>query len=169
MDENPYFRHRNGHYVSALRDLFHDVTKQGSVKLLVHRETSAQHFDADGGEYSLFAAKEKEKQVNECRPFQQNDTSVGWREKAVQMAANASGHKLIMSGSNMPPLDRSQNTLQEVVVLPYFNFTSQHHELHPRDKEGSDDCTHYCSSPHVYYPLWRSLRLAMERRFARQK
>jgi hypothetical protein len=72
----------------------------------------------------------------------------------------------------MPPLlDGSRDDLlTEVVVLPYFNFTSQHHGMHPKggDKEDDfQDCTHYCSSPYVYYPLWRSLRLAMERQFTR--
>jgi hypothetical protein len=41
-------------YVTAMADLFRDISRQDRVKLLVHRETSAQHFDADGGEFSLW-------------------------------------------------------------------------------------------------------------------
>jgi hypothetical protein len=150
-----------------MRDLFRNVTKQGRVKLLVHRETSAQHFDADGGEFSIWYPQ-REHRTNVCWPMTHNDTSVGWRERAIQRAANESGHSLVMTGSNMPaPLDASPN-LTEVVILPYFNFTSLHHGMHPRDG-GFQDCTHYCSSPYVYYPLWRSLRFAMERQFARSR
>jgi hypothetical protein len=41
-------------YVVQMADLFRNITAQGRVKLLMHRETSAQHWHADGGEYSLW-------------------------------------------------------------------------------------------------------------------
>jgi GDSL/SGNH-like Acyl-Esterase family found in Pmr5 and Cas1p len=41
-------------YVVQMTDLFRNITAQGRVKLLMHRETSAQHWHADGGEYSLW-------------------------------------------------------------------------------------------------------------------
>jgi hypothetical protein len=41
-------------YINVMSDLFQNVTQQGHVKLMVHRETSAQHFDADGGEFALW-------------------------------------------------------------------------------------------------------------------
>ena len=41
-------------YSKDMAGLFRNITDQGHVKLLVHRETSAQHFDADGGEYSAW-------------------------------------------------------------------------------------------------------------------
>ena len=42
--------------------------------------------------------------------------------------------------------------------------TTQHDNMHPDLGERSD-CTHYCSTPFVYYPLWRSLRYALNRQF----
>ena len=45
---------RQNQYIEAMKDLFQNVTNQGHVQLLVHRETSAQHFDADGGEFILW-------------------------------------------------------------------------------------------------------------------
>jgi hypothetical protein len=134
------------------------------LSFLVHRETSAQHFDSVGGEFHPRTGR----RTKTCWPMTHNDTPVGWMERAIQRAAKGSGHSLVMTGSNMPPpLDGSHN-LTEVVVLPYFNFTSWHHDMHPSaNRGGFHDCTHYCSSPYVYYPLWRSLRFAIERQFAR--
>ncbi|CAB9498319.1 expressed unknown protein [Seminavis robusta] len=43
-----------GDYVVAMGDLFSRIRQQGHIQLLVHRESSAQHFDASGGEYSLW-------------------------------------------------------------------------------------------------------------------
>ncbi|CAB9518883.1 expressed unknown protein [Seminavis robusta] len=166
-DENqPHVFRTPKYYVSAMRDLFRNVTEQGTVKLLAHRETSAQHFDADGGEFSLWYPN-REHLSQECKPMLYDGESVAWREKAIQRAANQSGHTLVMAGPNMPPHQHNTNQgVQEVVVLPYFNFTAKHHGMHPLQGEDTHDCTHYCSSPYVYYPIWRSLRFAMERQFA---
>lgn len=147
-------------YIQAMSTLFQNVTEQNHVKLLVHRETSAQHFDANGGEFVLWYNNRTNLQPT-CQQFSPTDSSVAWREKAIQSAAFQSGHNLVQAGPNMMPY---QENKKEVVVLPYFNFTSQHFNMHPTESE-SDDCTHYCSSPYVYYPLWRSLRFAMDRQF----
>jgi len=182
---------RQSSYVSAMRDLFHNITNQGHVKLLVHRETSAQHFDADGGEFSLWW-NQKDQLRQTCQPMNYNDTSVGWRETSVQQAIQQAGHQIIMAGPSMPPLQKryhqqassavttaamdknndtrkyhrsqQQATIPEVVVLPYFHYTSRLYSLHPI-QDNFQDCTHFCSSPFLYYPLWRSLRFAMDRQF----
>jgi hypothetical protein len=44
--------------------------------------------------------------------------------------------------------------------LPFFNLTAQLHYLHP------SECTHYCSTPYLWMPIWRSLRLAMDRQWS---
>lgn len=41
-------------YTKNMAEVYKLMKDQGHVKLLVHRETSAQHFDADGGEYSFW-------------------------------------------------------------------------------------------------------------------
>jgi hypothetical protein len=55
-----------------MRDLFRNVTKQGCVQVLVHRETLAQHFDADGGEFSIWYPR-REHRTNVCWPMTHND------------------------------------------------------------------------------------------------
>ncbi|CAB9501864.1 expressed unknown protein [Seminavis robusta] len=149
-------------YTIQMAELFRAIRQQGRVKLLVHRETSAQHWHADGGEYSLWWPDIVAKNLSQqCQPFELTDSTAGWREQAIREAANRSGHTLVMAGPHMPTTPSGQ---PELVILPYFNFTSQHPMMHPR-LEDRDDCTHYCSSPFVYYPLWRSLRYTLDRHF----
>ena len=173
---------RQSSYVSAMTELFQNITKQGRVKLLVHRETSAQHFDADGGEFSTWwhHPNRTTQLAQTCQAFANTDQSAGWRETAIQQAAQQSGHALVVAGPDMPELSQQHSRIRrrlaashrnntadvqpEVVVLPYFDFTSQLHSLHPV-QDNFQDCTHYCSSPFAYYPLWRSLRFAMDRQF----
>lgn len=167
-DATPHVFKRQSSYVSAMQDVFHNITQQNHVQLLVHRETSAQHFDSNGGGFSEWWDHHDQRQ-QQCQPMNYSDSSVGWRETAIQQAANQSGHDLIIAGPHMPPSNninaKNQQHQPEVVVLPYFDFTSQLHSLHPLPENGFQDCTHYCSSPFTYYPLWRSLRFAMERQF----
>ena len=194
-NETPFVFKRQTSYISAMRDLFHNITEQNRVKLLVHRETTAQHFDANGGEFSTWWKHRDAMSLSkQCQPMNYSDRSVGWRETAIQQAANQSGHRLVVAGPHMPPLptpthamnnnsrrhgtstnnssagkdnnmtQQHTQTQPEIVVLPYFNFTSHLHTLHPV-QDNFQDCTHYCSSPFIYYPIWRSLRFAMERQF----
>jgi len=163
---SPFVLKRRDNYLSQMKELFGNITQQGHVRLLLHRETSAQHFDADGGDFSLWYDY-RDKLSNECQPLNSHSSTLLWREQAIEKAALDSGTNLIVAGPNMPPLTpRSNNnkTANEVVVLPYLNFTSPHHGLHPH-QEGQQDCTHFCSSPFMYYPLWRSLRFAFDRQF----
>lgn len=61
-----------------------------------------------------------------------------WREKAIQQAAQQAGHSIVVAGPNMHPLrhhvthnNNQQQKRPELVVLPYFNFTSQHCTMPP--------------------------------------
>ncbi|CAB9498321.1 expressed unknown protein [Seminavis robusta] len=152
--------HDRGEYVTDMSDLFSRIRQQGHIQLLVHRESSAQHFDAGGGEYSLWKGRPDGKNLSHCQPFSFSDSSAGWRELAIRKAANKSGHSFVMAGPHMPSLSSVQ---PELVTLPYFNFTAPHPTMHPHS--GAAECTHYCSSPFIYYPLWRSLRFALDRQF----
>ena len=46
----------------------------------------------------------------------------------------------------------------DIFILPFANFSSNFHELLHK----ANECTHYCSTPYLWYPIWRSLRLSME-------
>ena len=151
-------------YVRSMSETFTDVSKQGRVKLLVHRESSAEHFDTDhAGEWNFWDKKPAEERSRECHPTSPANPAFYWRENAIARAANRSGHSLVFAGPTMPPPSTRSS---EVVVLPYYNFTSKHPHMHPhRDGNRDDDCAHFCGSPYLYYPLWRSLRFAMDRSF----
>ena len=49
----------------------------------------------------------------------------------------------------------------EVTLVPFYDFTSMLHESHHALDDG--DCTHFCYTPHIYYPVWRHLRIALDR------
>jgi hypothetical protein len=136
-------------------------------KLMLHRETSAQHFDAEGGDF--FWAIDKKDQLNSsalltCTPFQQGP-SAEWRELAVKEAAIAAGFEFDThhvqwwkQRESSPQVLSSSRRRDKIVVLPFFDFTTTLHKYHPLNQ----DCTHFCYSPYLWWPLWRSLRIAME-------
>jgi hypothetical protein len=45
----------------------------------------------------------------------------------------------------------------ELIYLPYRGYAVPLHYIHP------GECTHYCHHPHIWLPIWRSLRIAMDR------
>jgi hypothetical protein len=48
----------------------------------------------------------------------------------------------------------------ELVVLLWWNFTATKYQKHP-----AQEYLLYCSSPHLYLPLWQGLRKAMDRKY----
>ena len=99
-----------------------------------------------------------------------------WRENSIRIAAKQANLRYVVAGATTTTTDNnnmmmqlpsssSKNTTKkpkELIILPYLNYTSVHHELHGL----GNDCTHYCGSPFLYQPIWRSLRLAMDRQYA---
>jgi hypothetical protein len=96
-------------------------------------------------------------------PLDPADGIKGWRERAVADAAAEAGFDRVEAGRNMPTFPSGTGN-NELVVLPYYGFTSDQYTMHPFRGDWQD-CTHYCSSPFLYMPIWRSLRLAMDRQF----
>jgi hypothetical protein len=134
----------------------------GKVSLFAFRETSAQHFDTPLGDWP------KPQPLYNCTPLDTTSPLFGWRNRDIMDAANKSGFtSFVVDPSGKTPLPprrllRDGNKDDEIVpffVLPFTEFTSEFDDLHPTE------CTHYCSTPHLWNPLWRSLRLAMDRTF----
>jgi hypothetical protein len=59
-----------------------------------------------------------------------------------------------VSGQNL--IGIANSTAGEIVILPFYDFTSKLYDLHPHE------CSHYCSTPFLWMPLWRSFRVAMD-------
>jgi hypothetical protein len=127
------------------------------ISLFVFRETSAQHFNNSGGEHS------REAQNKGCVPgyIDKNDSMYGWRERILLDVANETGLTFLqIDPSGKSPMSPTRDKQDEMVLIPFKNFTSELFDLHM-----GNDCTHYCSTPLLWNPLWRSLRLAMDDRF----
>ena len=207
-------------YVASLAEFLsyiqHNTTTTRRPQLVVHRETSAQHFDAVAGDFSewyvaclflfpvcliisdndrrisdscacllagpfLVGRNNKPDKSPECKAISYDSKITNWRERCVREAARKAGYQYTPIGPNMPPSQKSLSLSRrrrrgrrhgqhmnatllpkpELVSLPFFNFTSHHYYQHPKEVDG--DCTHYCPSPYLYMPLWRTLRLALDR------
>jgi hypothetical protein len=153
-----YGYERDGHgrdkegYENVMANIF-NVTSQGNITLLAHRETSAQHHNYSGGEWP------KDGHRTKCVSHSLNDSHIiGWRERVVQAKAKELGYKVVVADDRFPLAnDKPVAGQRELVILPFFNLTAKLHYFHP------SECTHYCSSPYLWMPIWRSLRLAMDR------
>lgn len=131
------------------------------ISLFAFRETTAQHFDTPLGEWPAVSMP-----IYKCTPLNETkkqDPLLAWRNHDILDAVNKSGFTFVSVDPSgkipMPPL-LLQSDKDEIAMLPFTEFTSDFHDLHP------NECTHYCSTPHLWIPLWRSLRLSMDRRFS---
>lgn len=161
-NDTPHTFRRAENYVVAMKALFQRVALQGDLQLLVHRESTAEHYDSPGGDGYVWSQNNDASKSHLCQPINANDPVAYWRERSVAQAAQQAGFDLITAGPSMPPY---QDNANEVVVLPYYYFTERQYSMHPYQRDFVQDCTHYCSSPFLYMPLWRSLRFAMDRQF----
>jgi hypothetical protein len=111
--------------------------KNSRLKILAWRETTAQHYDTPGGHYLPDA------NFTYCAPMKpEHRNSADWRRPIIEQIVNS-------TGIEYP---------QQLDILPFYKYTSYLHDLH----HGAD-CSHFCSTPSLWLPLWRVLRLAIDR------
>jgi hypothetical protein len=156
FEAKTYNFHRS-HYRKSYGQFILQLRRKGNFTLLMHRETTAQHFDALAGDFSLRSANASSR----CVPVEYDANVSAWRERMVEQATKKALNKYVRIEPPLPPISRNKKR-PELLVIPYYNFTALHHHMHP-----STECSHYCSSPFIYYPLWRSLRLAMDRQYGK--
>ena len=120
--------------------------------LLMYRETAAQHFDSNGGEYEQWM-HEDWKNIT-CRPIR--GTIMKWRTKIFESAAGEGGYSIV--DSFQPMQAGAQDKKKEVAFLPFFDYSSKMLSL----RDGTD-CTHFCYTPHLWYPIWRHMRIAIDK------
>ena len=128
--------------------------------LLAIRESSVQHFVATDGEYFLRDTDAPPR----CGVF--NKTHLfGWRDRMVARIAEEHGLPLVKPSearNNPSTYNTTDRGPRNLVLLPFREFTSELYFMHAH---GGGDCTHFCSSPYLWLPALRSLRIAIERRF----
>jgi hypothetical protein len=158
-----HWQHTNRKVYQSLMFTAMVALKQHAVRdisLFAYRETTAQHFDTPLGEWP--AISKPSHNFTPLTETKRRDPLFGWRKRDILDAVNKSGFTFVPVDPSgkipMPPL-LLHSDKDEIAMLPFTEFTSDFHDLHP------NECTHYCSTPHLWIPLWRSLRLSMERRF----
>ena len=155
-------------YAPAVMDFVQQAATNATsrVELIIQRETTAQHFDVPGGDFKEWNNKKGQdpSMRYECVAHVPGE-STNWREKYLDNAMSHHNFTRIMAGPSMPPL--LAGNPPEVITLPYHNFTQRFPTMHPNGGNATllHDCTHYCSSPFIYMTLWRSIRLAMDRKY----
>lgn len=141
---------------TALLQAYHD----NDVKLVAWRETSAQHFKIAGGHFPTNQLKLASVIGSQgCHPMQHFEDE--YRIATVQRAANMSGYGWRDMLTDTDEEMAKANNTPELIFLPFRNFSSAFWDLHASDH----DCSHFCSTPHLWMPIWRMLRLAMDRTF----
>jgi hypothetical protein len=133
---------------TLMRGYSRNETQGDKLKLLAWRETSAQHFNSSTGDYSFDLPYE-----TECLPTRKYSP---FRTPLMAEAAGLAGFT-VSNASDPLFLSQPVSRGDELVILPYYRFTSEMHRLHPHE------CTHFCNTPYVWLPIWRTLRLALDR------
>ena len=136
------------------------VVRRNQPKLLAWRETISQHFDTPDGNYQTWMRKAS----GGCVPFHSgsNATALSWYQELMLKAAEAANVSIVgfppgdPTDIIAPPDTGNQN---ELAILPFTLFTRPLHYLHP----GGVDCSHICYTPFVWLPVWRTLRISLDR------
>jgi hypothetical protein len=123
-----------------------------TLKMVAWRQTTAQHFKSPSGHYpgegGLFLAG--------CVPIDPANDIEGYRLSIMEKVAKAA--EFIMLNALDPNFQSlKRQSVDELIFLPYREFTFPLHYLHP------DECTHFCHDPNLWLPIWRSLRIAVDR------
>jgi len=157
------------HYNERERNLFADTMAsilltasshaeiRSKLKVFAWRQTTAQHFNSTGGHY-VTGIQEKG-----CQPMYSGFE--GFRTQAIR---NQLEQKTNLTWTEIRKTEHeisswmdasSYSSPTELIMLPFRDYTRHLHDLHP----SRGDCTHYCHTPYLWLPVWRSLRLAVDR------
>lgn len=136
-------------YRRAMANMFRAFETK-SLKLVAWRETSAQHYNTTYGDWIWGIPNLMEQG---CVPIRL--PSAGFRLPAMTEAAHDEG--FVVRNAADASFASQPIEAKEMVFLPFFNYTFHLHYLHPKE------CAHFCSTPYLWLPIWRSLRLAIDR------
>lgn len=149
-------------FKSSLEALFLEFKTNVTDCTLIYRETSAQHFNNVGGEFNT----NLNLQNHSCVPHTNTTYENGWRPRRniFHQAAMSQNFSVVDAYGNVQQLNTNRIHLgkneNEVIFLPFYNFSAELHDMHSRNGR---DCTHFCYTPFTWYPIWRQLRIAIDR------
>jgi hypothetical protein len=151
-------------YESSLNAML-NMFKNASDCHLIYRETSAQHFDREGGDFSYKADSFKSKK---CVPHWGNSSllvGVPARRKVLYNAARSQRYAVLDPYGKPLVSSVSKDMEHELTFLPFWNFTAKLSYLHASDS----DCAHFCYTPHLWYTTWRHIRNTLDRLESKKK
>jgi len=159
--------------------------EESRVKVLAWRETTAQHFSTFPGGYYLRYLTDGFPRI--CGRINENFTVEAYREVLSNISSDhlqniGFNEDLMQNLANMYPRNKlfeAANTTEnftwvdasdpnflhtppspfgkELVFLPFRDYTKEVTYLH------NGECTHYCANPFLWQPVWRDIRLALQR------
>ena len=144
---------KNGKFLFNMQTFLTSLKMDSNFSLVLFRETSAQHYNIANGMYKIGISLRSKK----CTPLEWTDM-VGIRDRRVEMAARHAGYDIV-------PMTNATLRKGTMTMLPFHNFTAALHGSHPYDEKIGGECTHYCTTPFLWMPLWRTLRIAMDTAF----
>jgi hypothetical protein len=159
-------------------ELYLEAYKDANLTLLAWRETSSQHTRNSGpvgGHYLGPSSSSKgEDKKSQCDPI--TDRQEGFRMPLMREAARRAGFQwtslddanfnnytqmpIQTTPDNHHNHHNSHDIDNELVCLPFRQYTLPLDYLHP------GECSHFCHTPYFWLPLWRSIRLALDRAMA---
>jgi hypothetical protein len=118
-----------------------------NVKLVAWRETSSQHFNTSHGEYAATPGLVEQG----CVPIRHAPDT--FRSDNMIKAAKLVNWTVQWANdpafsTTLPPRPSlAKGGVGELVIIPFRNFTHDLYYAH------GGECTHYCSSPHLWLPI----------------
>ena len=113
--------------------------------IVMHRESTAQHFDGHGGEHLDGTP------LDVCVP--NNAEFESFRTRLLREVAAHCSVEVIETKELYSRNTLSTHRDHHLYMIPFYNFTSKLFQLHPKE------CTHYCHTPFLWLPIWRHIRL----------
>ena len=144
----------DGDLGTNMESFFLTIKENATFSLLLFSETTAQHFDTPSGHYkSGFPHRSRN-----CTRLEWTD-AVGFRDRTVRNAAQKAGYEVVS-----PKGAEASSGKTKLIILPFHNFTAHLYESHPffQKNEPFGECTHYCTTPFLWVPIWRTFRVAMD-------
>jgi hypothetical protein len=103
-------------------------------------ETVAQHYPPHGYYSNINFYENLNTSTHHCIPLLNKTISSNWRNKIIENIITENKYE------------------KKIKIIPFFNITASlwdHH--HREDNSKSYDCTHYCWTPMLYYPVFNFL------------
>ena len=157
FDHSLWYRHWEiDKFVKEMTDLLQGVSSSSRPpKMLFWREQSAQHFNTPGGQFSPSSPPTVPNATTTCVPIHQYTENYKHVDAMKNVTRNL-GIDFVVSTDKRPTTSNDDAT-RNLYFIPFRDFSSQFHDIHRKG-----ECTHYCSTPDLWLPISRVLRLHMD-------